>query len=349
MKLNLILLYSIILSSCFSQNNKHSDSKSYTKELLSVRNAHAMAYNTKNCKVYLFGGADEKQVLADLWVLEKKNWNKIILKNTPGQRTFAAFTYDEKNDRLILFGGNKVLFGNGNNKENLLNDTWEFVNENWRLIKTKNTPSPRAEAVMVYDKKRERIVLFGGYTIKDEKYIKLNDTWEFYENDWHLKANTGPTERSGVAMTYDIENKNVLLFGGSTVDKQYGTAKGETWYWNGENWIKIALTQPNGVYNAAMTYDNKNKEIVRFGGWNGTTRINETWILKDKNWKQLEANEKPSARNHSFMVFNEKTKKIILFGGHDGENVFGDTWQYADHKWVKIAETNSKKRIQNEH
>lgn len=34
---------------------------------LSVRNAHAMAYDTDCAKVLLFGGTDDRSVLGDLW------------------------------------------------------------------------------------------------------------------------------------------------------------------------------------------------------------------------------------------------------------------------------------------
>jgi len=250
---------------------------------------------------------------------------------------------------LVLFGGSKVLFGNVPDPHNLLNDTWQFKDNKWEKLMTTNAPSARAEAVMTYDINRKTIVLFGGYNIQNGNYLKLNDTWEFYDNDWHLSSVVGPTERHGVSMAYDPEDKAVILFGGSTIDKQYGETRGETWVWNGKKWNKLVIEQPAGVFNASMVYVKEERNLIRFGGWNGRSRINETWSFRNNKWKKLDLDNNPAQRNHSDMVYDERQNKIILFGGHDGENVFGDTWEYKNRKWKKISEFKSTKRINNGH
>ena len=318
-------------------------------ESISVRNAHAMAYNTKAAKVYLFGGANEKKVLSDLWILKGNNWKKVKTNNTPGPRTFTSLIYDKKNDRLLLFGGNKVLFGKESKAQNLLNDTWEFKNGDWKKIQTKNRPSQRAEAAMVYDPITHKTVLFGGYTIKNGDYIKLGDTWEFYNNDWHFVTDDGPSPRHGVAATFHEKERAIVLFGGSTIDKQYGASKGETWLWKKRKWVKSDNSQALGVFNAVMVYDKRLEEIIRFGGWDGEKRIDQTWIFKNHSWKQHITTISPSARNHSALIYDDKHKRIILFGGHDGSMIFGDTWEFSDYKWKKINVTPPRKRIPNHH
>jgi len=334
---------SISLLGCVNQIDKEASN------LISVRNAHSMIYHSVDSQVYLFGGANEKEVLSDLWVLDNKVWKKVLTKNEPDPRTFSSLGYEELDSRLILFGGSKVLFGKKPANKNLLNDTWEFKNNQWKKIITSNAPSPRAEANMVYNKDSERIVLFGGYTIQGSEYIKLNDTWEFYDNNWHLVSTSGPSNRHGVSMVYDGENKSIVLFGGSTLDKQYGESKGETWAWKNEKWNKLSIVQPAGVFNASMIYDKKDKEIIRFGGWNGKSRIDETWSFIKNKWAILITNNKPSPRNHSSMVYDHKREKGILFGGHDGEYVFGDTWEYSNHNWKIISDCEPIKRVKNEH
>jgi hypothetical protein len=316
---------------------------------VSVRNAHSMAYHSGESQVYLFGGANEKEVLSDLWVLDNTNWQKVVTKNAPEPRTFAPMIYDTENNRLVLFGGSKVLFGKYSDPQNLLNDTWQFKNNQWKKLITNEAPSPRAEAAMAYDESRKTIVLFGGYEIQNGEYIKLGDTWEFHNNDWHLSSRVGPSARHGVSMAYDSEDKSIVLFGGSTIDKQYGEYRGETWKWNGENWNKLDIEQPTGIYNAAMGYDKEQRELIRFGGWNGKSRINETWSFRNNKWNKLESNNNPTSRNHSDMVFDAKNKRIVLFGGHDGDNVFGGVWEYTNLKWKKISETKPIKRVKNGH
>ena len=214
-----------------------------------------------------------------------------------------------------------------------------------------SAPQPRAEAAMVYDEVRNKIVLFGGYTFQDKGYKKLSDTWEFYDNDWHLISEDGPSARNGAAMIFDIKNKVSILFGGSTIDRQYGESKGETWILQDKKWNKLETEQPTGIYNSAMTYDIKNKRILRFGGWDGELRIrtNETWVFQNSNWKRIPTSNTPEKRNHSAMIYDEKSARIILFGGHDGKNIFDDLWEFKDNSWKKLSGTKPIQRIDNNH
>ncbi len=340
----------ILFFSCANHRNEDK-SKSLAEEIntISVRNAHSMVYHSLESRVYLFGGANEKEVLSNLWILNAGQWENVSTKNEPTPRTFASMTYDKQSNRIILFGGSQVLFGIEPSSQNLLNDTWQFKDGNWQKIITKNSPMLRAEASMVYDEHRQKIVLFGGYTIQNSKYLKLGDTWEFYDNDWHLASETGPSERHGISMAYINENKFVVQFGGSTVDKQYGKSKGETWVWRGEKWSKLEIDQPTGIFNSSMIYDKHQKQLILFGGWNGKSRINETWSFNNNEWKQLTTENSPNPRNHSYMVYDEKRKKAILFGGHDGENVFGDMWEFDNNEWKNILDSEPIKRVKNGH
>ncbi len=308
-----------------------------------------MAYNNKKSKIYLFGGASEKEVVSDLWSFEMNKWVEVPFDDGPEPRTFACLTYDELNERLILFGGNKVLFGKETNKLNLLNDTWQFKNGVWQKITTTNAPIPRAEASIVYDGLRDRIILFGGYTIDKDQYIKLGDTWEFHDNEWNQISEAGPSPRHGAAIAYSQNENCIYLFGGSTVDKQYGDSAGETWKWSNYKWSKIETDQPPGVFNASMIYDLENQSLVRFGGWNGGSRTNNTWVFSDNKWKAISQQNHPEPRNHSNMIYDIDEKRVVLFGGHDGENIFGDTWEYSNGKWNQIIAKGSLKRIENKH
>lgn len=339
----------LVISVSGTRSVYHVESYYKSDSLISVRNAHAMAYHSKESRVYLFGGADEKEVLSDLWILEGSHWRKVVSDCEPGPRTFASMVYDSENDRLLLFGGSRVLFGGQPDSQSLLNDTWEFSDSEWRKIASKSFPPTRAEAAMAYDEARKRVVLFGGYRIQDGNYSFLGDTWEFYDNEWHFVTENGPSKRHGAAMAYDAENRTILLFGGGTVDHQYGENSGETWRWCGEKWSKLEIEQPPGVFNASMVYNKERNELFRFGGWNGRSRINELWLFCNLTWNKVDVDNGPLARNHSAIAYDEFNKRIILFGGHDGENVFGDLWQFKYPIWEKLSEIQPMTRVKNGH
>jgi hypothetical protein len=337
-----------MLLGCVNNTDKEKsfDVKEHT---LTVRNAHSMAYHRGESQVYLFGGANDEEVLSDLWVLDGANWRQVVSKNEPEPRTFAPMIYDTENNRLVLFGGSKVLFGKEPDPQSRFNDTWQFKNNQWEKLMTNDAPPPRAEAGMAYDESRKTIVLFGGYYIENGEFIKLRDTWEFYDNDWHLTSRTGPSERHGVSLVYEPEDRSIVLFGGSTIDDQYGEYRGETWKWNGEKWNKLDIEQPTGIFNASIVYDREQRQLIRFGGWNGKSRINETWSFRNNKWNKLDIDNNPTPRNHSNMAYDEKNKRIILFGGHDGDQVFGGGWEYENLEWKKMSETKSIKRVTNGH
>lgn len=95
----------------------------HASDSLAVRNAHAMPYHEARGTVMLFGGADERRVLGDLWEWDGKNWHKISATG-PASRTFPCLVYDHDRKRLVLFGGNRVLFGTENDKDTFLDDMW---------------------------------------------------------------------------------------------------------------------------------------------------------------------------------------------------------------------------------
>lgn len=306
---------------------------------LTVRNAHAMAYHEARGTVMLFGGADERKVLGDLWEWDGKVWTQISATG-PAPRTFSCLAYDRERKRLVLFGGNRVLFGTENDKDTFLDDMWEWDGARWLEIKTM-TPSARAEASMVYDRERRRLVLFGGYRVVAGKQVRLGDTWEWDGKRWQQVSASGPSPRNGAAMIYDAARKRVLLFGGS------GGPSGETWQWDGKSWREIKSVTA-GRFNSVMAFDEARQQALRFGGCNGETRVGDTWRFADETWERLEV-VGPEARNHAAMVYDRKRRRLVLFGGHEGEKVFGDTWEYDGKLWLRLAFHAPRMRILNDH
>lgn len=318
-----------------------------TQEL--VLNAHSMVYHKAESKAYILGGATEKAVSNQLLVFDGEKLGVVQIKHGPEGRTFASMAYHEKDESIILFGGSRVLFGKKTDATNLLNDTWVYKGGTWTNLKTENSPSPRAEAAIAYDATRDRILLFGGYTIVGDDYVKLADTWEFYDNDWHKTEEAGPSARNGAALSYYPILGQLVLFGGSTIDKQYGSGTGDTWTWNGEQWDKLQLNQPANIFNTAMAYDETKRQLIRFGGWNGRERTNETWAFNGDQWSQLRLTRLPEARNHSQLIYDKTNQQLILFGGHNGDFVFGDLWVFHENQWEQIIHTAPKKRMRNGH
>jgi len=309
------------------------------EDSLTVRNAHALVYDSRRGDVLLISGADEQRVLGDLWKWTGVHWECLSRNGIPA-RTFAAATYDGARDRVVLFGGNRVLFGSDSDSNTFLRDHWEWDGHAWQEFKGE-TPPARAEAGMTYDRKRKRTVLFGGYRLVRGQMERLDDTWEFDGVTWKRIRVPGPPGRNGTAMAYDDERGTVILFGGSN-----GLA--DTWEWDGSTWSQIVRDNIPPRFNATMIYDVTRKVILRFGGWDGSTRTNDTWSLHAGKWSQLSV-QGPTPRNHAGMVFDSRRNVTILVGGHDGVNVFGDVWEFNGENWTLVGGHPHKLRIENGH
>lgn len=306
---------------------------------LSVRNAHAMAYDSDHGLVLLFGGADERQVLGDLWSWDGKTW-RCLSDHGPPARTFPTLVFDEADDSLILFGGNRVLFGANDGADTFLDDMWSWDGAKWTRVRTP-TPPARAEASVAYDSARKRIVLFGGYRVEHGERVRLGDTWEWDGRSWQLRGSDGPPPMNGTAMAYDRARRRIVLFGGSG-------KSGDTWEWNGEAWHRIdsAATAPR--FNSAMTFDGSSQRILRFGGWADGERVGGTWEYDGERWKKV-ASTGPSPRNHTAMAYDSRRNVVVLIGGHDGTHVFGDTWEWDGSSWSERVRRESLQRVDNGH
>jgi hypothetical protein len=307
-----------------------------------VRNAHAMAYDEARGVTVLYGGADERAVRGDTWAWDGARWRRVA-RGGPPARTFPVLVADAARRELLLFGGNRVLFGTDADLHPYLGDTWSWDGARWRARRVAG-PEPRAEAAAAYDRARGRVVLFGGLAeIVDGKRRRFGDTWEWDGRAWTQVASSGPSARSGAAMAFDERRGRVVLFGGSGPPPS-----DETWEWDGARWERVAGATAPGRFNSAAAFDAARGRVLRFGGWDGKGRVAESWWYDGAAWTPLEG-DGPSARNHAALAFDRRRGRVVLHGGHDGERIFGDTWEHDGTTWRRAAAAPPLIRVENGH
>jgi hypothetical protein len=249
--------------------------------------------------------------------------------------------YDSARGEVVLFGGNRVLFGDSARPPVMLGDTWVLRDETWVRMAA-DGPSPRAEAAVAYDPRRQRTVLFGGYRVSAGRVDRLGDTWEWDGQEWARVGTSGPSPRSGAAMAYDPGRRAVVLFGGS------GGPLGDTWSWNGREWARLPVPAVPGRFNTVMAWDPLMQRLVRFGGWDGKGRPSDTWELREGEWLRVQ-DDGPSGRNHAVLVTAPDRGSVLLYGGHDGDTVFGDLWERRNGRWVRLESAEPVPRVPNGH
>jgi hypothetical protein len=200
-----------------------------------ARAMHSAVLDPVRRRMLVFGGTRDREVLGDLWALSldgAPQWTRLApAGDGPGPRFGHGAVYDAAGDRMIVFGGD-----DGSGK---LNDTWQlsFGGEPaWAPIPSAIRPSARMNATMVYDPRRQRIVLFGGH-LQDEtgaEAERASDTWILPLAEgasWAPAAMNGdiPQAREGAAGVFDSERDQVLLLQGQ-VDEYSGNDSGfDSW------------------------------------------------------------------------------------------------------------------------
>lgn len=200
------------------------------------RMGHDMVWASNwNCMV-MFGGYNGS-TLGDTWSLTTSfpgvQWNQMLVPNTIPPRQSHAMAFDQRRDRLVVFGGADA---NGQ----FLGDTWEMAPAafGWQWIQRTPAQSPprRWQHKMDYDPARGVVVMTGGYgNPQCGQYCAshLNDVWEYDGDTWTQRqpSTSLPAVREGAGFAYDSQRQRFVMQGGS------GSTPfpGETWFYTAAN------------------------------------------------------------------------------------------------------------------
>lgn len=145
------------------------------------RQAFVMVYDERRGRTVVFGGSGVSTpptpgpVYGDLWEYDGRTWTQVTAPGGPSARFAAGAAYDSRRGQAIIFGG---LTPAGS-----LGDTWAWDGRTWTKLADAEPggPEPRSMGALAYDRKRDRVVLFGG---RKGWPNDLNDTWEWDGTAW---------------------------------------------------------------------------------------------------------------------------------------------------------------------
>ncbi|MFZ4575842.1 MAG: Kelch repeat-containing protein, partial [Phycisphaerales bacterium] len=191
---------------------------------------------------------------------------------------------------------------------------------------------PRWVHAQAYSAVNGGTLLFGG---RDAANSTLGDTWLKTAAGWSNVSNSGPAARTDHAMA-KLGNGHVLLFGGKTNAGQNSSALGDTWAWDGANWMQLAATGPAARAGHAMTFDSARNRVVVFGGLDAAGgALSDTWEWNGAAWSQVSTTG-PAPRFAHTMAYDPARRKTLLFGGF-GPGLLGDTWEWDGSAWTQVA------------
>jgi hypothetical protein len=177
------------------------------------RDLHTAIYDPVRSRMVIFGGRGYPSLFGDTWMLSlgaPRRWERMdSVTAGPPPRFGHSAIYDPIGDRMIIFGGTigGACYG----------DLWQLslggIAPAWSPLPAGSGPAPRAFAAMIYDSRRQRIILLGG---RGEDGTPLNDMWILPLADgavWSLADSSAfpPGPRWGAASFYDPDHDAVVL------------------------------------------------------------------------------------------------------------------------------------------
>lgn len=221
-------------------------------------------------------------------------------------------------------------------------------------------PEPRSGSAMVFDSKRQRAVLFGGYCYGPNPrsassasgYFYSNDTWEWDGRVW-VKRNpaTKPPVLSEFGIAYDATRGVTIVYGGKkfAAPLYHSFAiSNEVWEWDGIDWRQVfPTTHPHARTRPTMVFDSIRSEVLMIGGQTlspepsqfGYTIRKQLWAWNGTDWSprgSLPGGESAPyvyGENQAF-AFDPLRGAAALFGPFDDSGAYA-VWEWNGSQWTQ--------------
>jgi hypothetical protein len=173
--------------------------------------------------------------------------------------------------------------------------------------------------------------MFGG--LRQEDQLSSPEAWRFQNGQWAQVPTLAPPDWPAAryeAVMFEVGGY-VVLFGGLDDD---GNAFGDTWTWNGSQWMEQTPPHSPPARFAAAGVGWNGYGLV-FGGLDGTgTPQNDTWLWDGSDWRDvtpMDTTRSPSLRSQAAAA--TLGDSVFLFGGQGLDGPLGDTWKWDGVQW----------------
>jgi cysteine-rich repeat protein len=321
-----------------------------------LRGQHALAYDPSRGQMVMFGGAGK----TDTWLWDGTTWvpTPAAAPFVPSPGSFTTLGYDRNLGALVLLdryetswwtwdgsawqsrgaipsaGGQGLVFDTVHNQTLVISsvqmEALDASTLTWSVVTPAPAPSLRGGATAAFDRRRGRLVLFGGEPGTSGTYY--DETWEFDGSSWYRGSPAHvPPQRGFAELAYDADRGVTVMVGGDT--SPFDTS---TWEWDGTDWTEHPGTA-SGVELGAMAYDSKRHVVVRFGGYDTITAqpTNEIQTWNGSTWTTLAVSPRPPARESHAMTYDERRERIVMWGGALTTDTH--TWEWDGSQWHDLA------------
>lgn len=267
-------------------------------------------YDPVRDRVVLFGGigipADGTGSTNELWFLWLGGdpfWQRATPSHPiPAGRHHHAAVYDTKRDRMIVVSGygyveyygdycppvcfKRIVWPDGTWAFSMADSVWTRLGTDFELYGHS----------AVYDERRDRVLVFGGWHLDVSGLIKNPDVLESFSTVWQLPL-----------------------------------AEGGSW-----SIVGVAGGPPPPRARATVVYDGRHDRMVVFGGHEASSSrgvslyLDDVWALDlatAADWRPMfPTSQSPGARSETGALFEPEASRMWVFGGELYGNSFHDCW-----------------------
>lgn len=200
---------------------------------------------------------------------------------------------------MVYFAATQVVIMYGGFNGNMLAETWALNRRDlaslgsfldWRPISSSSAPGPRAGQKMAYDARRQRVVMFGGWS--QPGVLAPATTWELsywiggplqtVHYAWtEITTPTAPPRRFAHGMDYDpARGVVVMTCGHGECGPGCSTQLNDIWEYDGVDWVERQplTSKPSPREGHSFCYHPGIRRFVMQGGYNGMNYPDETWF-----------------------------------------------------------------------
>jgi len=200
-----------------------------------MRGGHQMCIDSELGKIYMFGGWDGSQNLADFWEYDEstEEWTCISRDTSkdggPSPRSCHRIAFDSINKQIYILG--YFIESPDVNGSNMESDFWKYDINSRRWIKLSSNTAAKGGPGLIYDHqmviepKSQMIYVFGGRTqarnISEDSYSGLysysikEDKWRLLRSDTNQPENSVQLKsRIGHSMLLNPETNELYIFAG---------------------------------------------------------------------------------------------------------------------------------------
>ena len=285
---------------------------------------------------------------------------------SPAARSCHAMTWSPQLRGVVIYGGAR-LCGRDVVQDSSL---WLWQGSSWRRLGA--LPFSREDAIVVFDSRRGRHLLFGGRNAG----AVHEDTWELDGTRWRLVAPDGPGRVEHSAAAFDSTRGRVVLFGGGS---RTGTWPRGTWEFDGTRWAQVDSSGPQPRVGHAIAATPGG--VVIYGGFNEAAQFRDLWRWDGRRWARLDSagpadsegqtlvslgrdslalvaaqsgryqvwvwtsgrwsargNAGPPARTGLNVAYDPVRRRIVLFGGavEGAQQSSGEVWEFDGATWSRV-------------